>query len=482
MGEPAFTRVDPRVDFAWDSFVTDTGKDYVSVRWSGYVSFPFAEAVTFFLQVNDGGRLVLDGVVLVDALESAAISDADVFEFNATTAAPLVADRLYPLTVEFRDNTGAAVARLLYASTTQAKTVVPSTRLFHGSTPIVGSPFAVTPVGAVAHAPQRPAAAVNSSSSLGVTWQPPADDGGEAVTAYRVEWWTAEPSPYETQTIVLTNVTGGTYTLQVPGIGTSQELDFNAPASYVQDALQRLPGVGNVVVVCAHWPAFPTRRCDGADAGAGGVAVYTVAFDSFVGDAATGDAALAGALVAAATAGRPLLGGGTLVVCAGGAGLPAPCVAGYSASGGAYADFCAPSASATNALAAHSSPCGLVDAADVDTGSLAYVIAGLTAGTRYYARVLAYTSAATGWGLATDAVDDVPRDVPGAPTDVGVILVAGAATSLKVYWSGPVEDNGDAVSAYTVQWSTDAGFAFTNGSAADPAASTGVAAARGGYV
>jgi hypothetical protein len=71
-GEPVFTRVDHSVDFEFEveDTITDTGRDHVSVRWTGFVRPSFDEIFTFHAQVNDGARLFVDGELLFDAFEN----------------------------------------------------------------------------------------------------------------------------------------------------------------------------------------------------------------------------------------------------------------------------------------------------------------------------------------------------------------------------------------------------------------------------
>jgi hypothetical protein len=103
-------------------FLTPTARDFVSARWRGFLTVPYNETFTFTLRVNDGASLVLDGAIIIDALDNvveaedaAAPSgasggggrggslggDAGVFEltsphsvFSGPTSASLVADRL----------------------------------------------------------------------------------------------------------------------------------------------------------------------------------------------------------------------------------------------------------------------------------------------------------------------------------------------------------------------------------------------------
>jgi hypothetical protein len=154
-GEPTLTRIDSALNFYWPGYITDAGKDYVSVRWTGYVQPAFNESYTFVTQVNDGVKLWVGGELLVDEFE-ATVADASstgYSSFNGTTSMELVAGRLYDIQIEYRENVGRAELRLLWQSNSQPQALVAPQRLFHASTPIYGSPFEVRPSGIVPYAP-----------------------------------------------------------------------------------------------------------------------------------------------------------------------------------------------------------------------------------------------------------------------------------------------------------------------------------------
>ena len=125
---PALKRVDSVINFAWESFITETGHDYVSARWVGYVQPAFNEDYTFVVRVNDGAKLWVDGVVIIDEYGLEAESDALV-ELSGTTAT-LTARRLYDIQLEYRENTGFAGIELLWQSNSQPLSLVPSDRLY----------------------------------------------------------------------------------------------------------------------------------------------------------------------------------------------------------------------------------------------------------------------------------------------------------------------------------------------------------------
>ena len=66
-GEPAETRVDPFIDFQWDSYITATGKDYISVRWTGYTSLLMMKNLLSLYK--RGAKLFVDGELLIDQFD-----------------------------------------------------------------------------------------------------------------------------------------------------------------------------------------------------------------------------------------------------------------------------------------------------------------------------------------------------------------------------------------------------------------------------
>lgn len=111
--------------------------------------------------------------------------------FTATTEDELVTGRLYAVTLEFRENYGAAEAHLLWSSGSQPSEVIPSNRLFYASDPVGDSPYSIT---VYPHKPSQPlevSVAVEAWDQVKVSFMPPENDGGEAVEGYMVEWWSA---------------------------------------------------------------------------------------------------------------------------------------------------------------------------------------------------------------------------------------------------------------------------------------------------
>jgi PA14 domain len=126
------TRIEPRIDidFGTGRPSPNLGADQFSVRWTGQVLADKSQTYRFFTQTDDGARLWVDGVQLIDDW-----TDHGVVENSGTIA--LSAGR-HPLTMEFYDNGGSALARLLWSSADEAKAVVPANHLSQPRTGLLG--------------------------------------------------------------------------------------------------------------------------------------------------------------------------------------------------------------------------------------------------------------------------------------------------------------------------------------------------------
>lgn len=124
-GSPIVTRVDGTVNFNWGTAAPATGvsADNFSVRWTGYVKPAYSQQYTFFVKSDDGVRLWVNGVLLVDKWTNHSAT-----EYSGKIS--LVAATKYSIKVEYYDNTGPAVAQLSWSSSSQAKQIIPSTRLY----------------------------------------------------------------------------------------------------------------------------------------------------------------------------------------------------------------------------------------------------------------------------------------------------------------------------------------------------------------
>ena len=122
---PVLARTDATIDFDWGGGSPDPaiGPDTFSVRWTGRVKPRYSETYTFYTVSDDGVRLWVNGVQVINNWTDHPPTE------NAGTIA-LAADQLYDITMELFENGGGATARLSWSSPSQAKEVVPASRLF----------------------------------------------------------------------------------------------------------------------------------------------------------------------------------------------------------------------------------------------------------------------------------------------------------------------------------------------------------------
>ncbi|WP_164012620.1 PA14 domain-containing protein [Pyxidicoccus trucidator] len=123
-GSLKLTRVDPSVDFSWGELapVPEVGADHFAVRWTGKVKPRFTETYTFYTQSDDGVRLWVNGELVIGNWTLHGLTE------NVGTIA-LTADESYDVRMEFFDYGSVATAKLLWSSASQAKEVIPSSRL-----------------------------------------------------------------------------------------------------------------------------------------------------------------------------------------------------------------------------------------------------------------------------------------------------------------------------------------------------------------
>ncbi len=128
-------RTDPTVNFDWASGspAPAIAADTFSVRWTGQVQPQFSETYTFYTQSDDGVRLWVNNVPVVNNW-----TDHGVIENSGTIA--LTAGQRYDIRMEFYENGGLATARLLWSSPSTPKAAVPAASLY----PSAPSPVAIS--------------------------------------------------------------------------------------------------------------------------------------------------------------------------------------------------------------------------------------------------------------------------------------------------------------------------------------------------
>jgi hypothetical protein len=132
------TRTDATVNFDWGGGSPDAsiGPDTFSARWTGQVQAQFTETYTFYTDSDDGVRLWVNGQLLINNW-----TDHPPTENSATFS--LVAGQKVDLKMEYYENGGGAVAKLLWSSPSTPKQVIPQGRLFPAASTVeitIGDP------------------------------------------------------------------------------------------------------------------------------------------------------------------------------------------------------------------------------------------------------------------------------------------------------------------------------------------------------
>ena len=102
------------------------GGDFFSVRYTGFIRPQYSEAYTFFHTTDDGGRLWVNGVRLADqwADQGPVVNGG-----GQASSILLEAGQWYPIVVEMYERNGGCQNRLEWQSPSQARQVVPASRL-----------------------------------------------------------------------------------------------------------------------------------------------------------------------------------------------------------------------------------------------------------------------------------------------------------------------------------------------------------------
>lgn len=196
----------------------DTGENFI-VQWSGQIQAGYSESYRFYLMVNDGGRLWVDGQLVIDQWR-----DQSTTEFSSASV-NLSGCQKYDIVVEFYQHTGTHVARLQWESTNQLKDSVPLTALFPPTT----SP----PATATASRTPTPTISPTPTVTPTPTWTPNCNLSGAVTTsdqqgiAQNISGYDCPygclRSPYlkGAQDAKNQNLPPGQYSWQVETVGTS---------------------------------------------------------------------------------------------------------------------------------------------------------------------------------------------------------------------------------------------------------------------
>jgi uncharacterized repeat protein (TIGR03806 family) len=221
---PALTRTDGPVAFNWGVGSPGSGVDVdnFTVRWSGSLVPRVSGEHTFFVTSDDGARLWVDGMPVIDQWVDQAATE------TPGTPLLLTAGVRYDVTLESYEFAGIAEIALRWQADGQPKNLVPAYRLF---------PVAAASVGPVPGTPSAPQITGNGTTS------PTISGTGVAGTTIRilvdgVEVGSTTVAGDGTWTYVLTGLLPGTH--QVTTIASAPGGDSGASPAATLD----IPGTG----------------------------------------------------------------------------------------------------------------------------------------------------------------------------------------------------------------------------------------------
>ena len=132
------TRTDATLNLSWGGGSPGTGvnADQFSVRWTGQVQPRYTDTYTFYLMSDDGSRVWVNNVLVVDNWSDHA-AEAQ-YEKSGTIA--LTAGTKYTIKVEYYENAGDAAMYLNWSSEWLAKEIIPQTQLYPAGAPTNNPP------------------------------------------------------------------------------------------------------------------------------------------------------------------------------------------------------------------------------------------------------------------------------------------------------------------------------------------------------
>jgi uncharacterized protein (DUF1800 family)/fibronectin type 3 domain-containing protein len=136
LGSPVITRTDAAINFSWHEGGPGTGvaKNYFSVRWTGEVQAPATGDYTFTATVDDGMRVWVNNVEIINHWTSHGLTTAH------SGPVALTAGQSYPIKVEYFENGNSATAKLAWDPPGSAPMeIIPQAQLFSPAAPPPGT-------------------------------------------------------------------------------------------------------------------------------------------------------------------------------------------------------------------------------------------------------------------------------------------------------------------------------------------------------
>ena len=130
-GNPVLERIDNQINFNWIESSPDAlvNNDGFSVRWTGYIQPPVDEEYIFGISSDDGAKLILNGSTIIDNWTNYNEDD-----FMISVPVQLYKDTLYPITIEYFENTEKARISLLWSYKNIVNQVISTDHLYTSDT------------------------------------------------------------------------------------------------------------------------------------------------------------------------------------------------------------------------------------------------------------------------------------------------------------------------------------------------------------
>ena len=123
------SQIDPFIDETWTDVSPgcNIGKDFWNIRWQGQIEPLYSELYTFYLTVNDMGRVWVNNQLVIDAWLPTCTGK------TITGTIALTAGQKVPITVDFAEKTGDAKVRVEWSCASNSKEVIPQYQLYPAS-------------------------------------------------------------------------------------------------------------------------------------------------------------------------------------------------------------------------------------------------------------------------------------------------------------------------------------------------------------
>ena len=120
------SEIDTVIDEAWTDVSPGCGiaKDFWNVRWQGQIEPLFSELYTFYLTVNDMGRVWINNQLVVDGWLSTSSGK------TITGTIALTAGHKVPIKVDFAEKVGDAKVKLEWSCASNLREVVPQSQFY----------------------------------------------------------------------------------------------------------------------------------------------------------------------------------------------------------------------------------------------------------------------------------------------------------------------------------------------------------------